>query len=321
MVSYKEAIKNTTAFKTVLKDKSSNRLSHTYLLVSEDPDYLKEFANMLAGLMLNIGDSKNQSRIDKGVHPDVIVLGENEKISTASVVELVSDVYVRPYEEENKVYILLNVNNMTEEAQNKLLKTIEEPPSSVYFILAATKEKQLLQTVLSRSKKLELDLLNKDVIAKMLQEAGINQKEINICSSCCNGVFSRAYKMATDKEFLNMYQNIFNCLYNMNSSRDVLKFTSIFNQKNINKEEFADLFMLITRDLIMAKIGAFELVNNIHKKDELVLVSNLFSLVALEKTIEYCLQLKQDLVYNTSIVASIDEFLLKVVEVKVRCKR
>ncbi len=321
MVSYKEAIKNTTAFKTVLKDKSSNRLSHTYLLVSEDPDYLKEFANMLAGLMLNIVDSKNQRRIDKGVHPDVIVLGENEKISTASVVELVSDVYVRPYEEENKVYILLNMNNMTEEAQNKLLKTIEEPPSSVYFILAATKEKQLLQTVLSRSKKLELDLLNKDVIAKMLQEAGINQKEINICSSCCNGVFSRAYKMATDKEFLNMYQNIFNCLYNMNSSRDVLKFTSIFNQKNINKEEFADLFMLITRDLIMAKIGAFELVNNIHKKDELVLVSNLFSLVALEKTIEYCLQLKQDLVYNTSIVASIDEFLLKVVEVKVRCKR
>ena len=321
MVSYKSAIKNTNAYKTIIKDKEKNRLSHTYLLISEDMDYVKEFAKMVAQIFLDEKqDSSGSLKIEKDIHPDVLIYGAEEKINTGVVSAIASDVFVRPYESDKKVYILLNMNDANDESQNKLLKTIEEPPKNVMFILGSKTERKLLKTVLSRSKKLELDLLDNKTIYEMLKSCGLKEKECEICSSCSGGVFSRAYRMAMDKEFISMYQNIFKCLYKMNSSRDVLFFASEFANKNVQKEEFSDLFMLIVRDICMVKAGKKELASNTHKIDELNLIAEQFSFQALYKIIEYCLQFKEDLVYNTNINMAIDEFLLHVVEVKVRCK-
>lgn len=322
MVNYNNAIEKTKSYQTVIKDKQSSRLSHTYLLISEDPIYIKEFAKKLAKIMIGAeSDGADNLQINKDIHPDVLLFGENQKIMTSDVAQIASDVFVRPYQADKKVYILLNMHETNDEVQNKLLKTIEEPPSSVFFILASKSEKKLLQTVLSRSKKLELDLLSTETISSMLEEVGVNKQERDVYAACSCGIFSRAYKMATDKDFLWLYDNIFKALEFMNSSRDVLDFVSIFGNKNINKEEFADLFMLIVRDLCMVKTSNYDLINNKHKTEELVKIANSFALEALYKIIEYCLQFKEDLVYNTNVTMALDEFLLKCVEVKVKCKK
>lgn len=322
MVNYNNVIADSRAFRAVYQDKISGRLSHTYLLISEDQEYAHSFAKMMAKVIL---DAKNQSptsvKIDKDIHPDVIVFGKDEKIFTELASGLSSDVYIRPFEEDKKIYILLNFDDSTEEAQNKLLKTIEEPPKNVFFILCARQENKLLQTVLSRSKKVSLDLLSNEQVKTLLMQSGVNEKTSEVCASCCAGVFSRAYKMATDKEFLSLYQNVFECLYKMNTSRDVLKYASLFSQKNVNKEELSDIFMLLVRDLMMVKLGKENLVNNSHKINEMKLIAEGFSMTALYKIVEYCLQLKEDLVYNTLGIAVIDEFLLKIVEAKVKCKK
>ncbi len=317
---YSLAIENSNAYRLVLKDKKGGRLSHTYLLCSEDMDYIKAFAKKMALIMLDKNDQHTLITVEKDIHPDVLIYGE-DKLSTKVATDIASDVYVRPLEGDYKVYILLNMQDVNEEAQNKLLKTIEEPPASAYFILGTTKEKKLLQTVLSRSKKIELDRLSQETIATMLEEAGVKEPEKSVSAACANGVFSVAYKMATDKDFIKMYQNIIRCLANMNSSRDIIEYSAMFSAKSFNKEEFADLFMLLVRDLLMIKTGNENLVYNKPRVDELKVIANGFSVAALEKTIEYCLQLKEDLVYNTNMTASIDEFLLKVVEGKVKCKK
>lgn len=322
MINYNQVIENSKAYKIILKDWSEGKLSHTYLLVSEDQNYCHAFAKAVSKVILQVGN-KPQSvvKIDKDIHPDVIVLGENEKINTDMASGLTSDVVVRPFEEDSKVYVLLNLDDTVEEAQNKLLKTIEEPPKNVFFILCAKAEKKLLKTVLSRSKKIELDLLTSSQIQTLLEQNGVDKKTAEICSCCSAGVFARANKMATDKEFMTLYQNVFRCFEKMNSSRDVLEFSSIFSQKAINKEELSDLFMLFARDLIMVKIQSEQLVKNPHLVSEMRRICEGFSVSALYKIVEYCLQLRQDLVYNTNSVEAIDEFLLKIVEAKVKCKK
>jgi len=322
MANYKNAILNTNAYELIKKDKNNERLSHTYLLISEDMDYLKEFANMQAQiLMCAETDENSKIKIEKNIHPDVLIYGEAEKINTNQVTKIASDVFVKPYELETKVYVLLNMQDMNDEAQNKLLKTIEEPPCNVYFILGATNERKLLKTVLSRAKKIELDYLSNQTIYDMLISEGVKETEAKICASCSGGVFSRALKMATNKDFINLYQNIFIFLIKMNSSRDVLEFTNAFGDKTINKDEFADLFMIITRDVCMAKLNKTNLISNMHKLNDLNLIAQSFSLEALYKIIEFCLQLKEALVYNANVSAVIDNFLLKVVEVKVKCRK
>ena len=321
MINYVDAIKKTNAYSTIIKDLQNNKLSHTYLLVSEDQEYARQFARLFCMLVFDCdNDIKAKVKIEKDIHPDISILGVEEKIMTANVTELSSDVYIKPYEADKKAYILLNLDLSNEEAQNKLLKTIEEPPQNVFFILTASSERKLLPTVLSRAKKLELDLFDVNTISQLLSQEGVSSANCQIYSACAGGVVSRALKMATDKSFLELYENVFRCFAKMNSSRDVLDFSVLFSQKSVNKEEFAEIFMLVARDVYMLKAGNRELVCNKNKINELDLIKTGFSYEALYKIIEYCLQLKQDLVYNTNVNMAIDEFLLKVVEVKVKCK-
>jgi len=321
MINYVDAIKKTNAYSTIIKDLQNNKLSHTYLLVSEDQEYARQFARLFCMLVFDCdNDIKAKVKIEKDIHPDISILGLEEKIMTANVTELSSDVYIKPYEADKKAYILLNLDLSNEEAQNKLLKTIEEPPQNVFFILTASSERKLLPTVLSRAKKLELDLFDVNTISQLLSQEGVSSANCQIYSACAGGVVSRALKMATDKSFLELYENVFRCFAKMNSSRDVLDFSVLFSQKSVNKEEFAEIFMLVARDVYMLKAGNRELVCNKNKINQLDLIKTGFSYEALYKIIEYCLQLKQDLVYNTNVNMAIDEFLLKVVEVKVKCK-
>lgn len=322
MASYKNVILESKALEVIYHDIKAGRVNHTYLFVSEDDDYMLEFAQVVSALLLNVTENHSSMvKIEKGIHPDVIVLGKNEKINAAAASSLTSDAYVRPLEGDNKVYILMNIDDAGEEAQNKLLKIIEEPPKTVYFLLCAKKENKLLQTVLSRSKKIELDPLTAPQIEKMLIEAGVEPKTASICAACGAGVFKRAFKMASDKDFIELYKNVFRCLYKMNSSRDILEFATLFSAKSINLEEFSDIMMLAVRDLMMAKLSKTDLIVNKHKTDELLLIAEGYSMTALYKIIEYCLQLKEDLVYNTLSVSVVDEFLLKIVEAKVKCKK
>ncbi len=80
--------------------------------------------------------------------------------------ELREAVYTLPYESERKVYIIDEVHMLTKEAFNALLKTLEEPPSHVVFILATTEEEKLLDTILSRCQVFRMRSPSREVLAK-----------------------------------------------------------------------------------------------------------------------------------------------------------
>lgn len=104
-------------------------------------------------ICIDILGSEFKSKIKKGICSDVISLG-NDKKSSIGVDEIRTinkDVILKPVECEYKIYIVRDAHQMTEQAQNALLKTIEEPPSYVYFLLLCDNAKKLLQTIRSRA--------------------------------------------------------------------------------------------------------------------------------------------------------------------------
>ncbi len=84
-------------------------------------------------------------------------------------------VHTLPYESEKKVYIIDEVHMLTKEAFNALLKTLEEPPSYVVFMLATTEEEKLLDTILSRCQVFRMHSPSRSVLAKMVTD--VAQKE------------------------------------------------------------------------------------------------------------------------------------------------
>ena len=84
--------------------------------------------------------------------------------------ELREAVHTLPYESERKVYIIDEVHMLTKEAFNALLKTLEEPPAHVVFILATTEEEKLLDTILSRCQVFRMHAPSREVLAKTVTE-------------------------------------------------------------------------------------------------------------------------------------------------------
>lgn len=89
--------------------------------------------------------------------------------------ELREAVYTLPYESEKKVYIIDEVHMLTKEAFNALLKTLEEPPLHVVFILATTEEEKLLDTILSRCQVFRMRSPSREVLAATVTD--VAQKE------------------------------------------------------------------------------------------------------------------------------------------------
>ena len=110
-------------------------------------------------ICLSIVGNSFKYKISKNICSDVIWLNQkNNKnsIGVDDIRKIKNDAIIKPVECQSKIYILKNAHKMTEQAQNALLKTIEEPPPCVYFILLCDNSAKLLNTVISRSRIIKL---------------------------------------------------------------------------------------------------------------------------------------------------------------------
>lgn len=325
MLIYDSVIENSKAYSVVAIDGKISRISHAYLFASADENYLYAFAEKVACLLLSLNDElgkgKNDLRIKKHIHPDVKFFGLNEKIDVALISSIVEDAYVSPFEEDKKIFVLFGVQNMNEASQNKLLKTIEEPPKNTYFILCATGTSKLLPTVLSRVKMVELDVISNEEIAKMLEANGVKSDRAEIYASCSNGNASFAEKLALDSGFVDFFDSVVSCFFEIKGSRDVLKYSSMFTAKNVDKDELIDISTLICRDIMMIISGKEELVVCKNVLTKLKVIASSLTLSAAAELMQLLTRAKEDLNYNSNQTAVVDSFLFKLAEVKVKCRR
>jgi DNA polymerase-3 subunit delta' len=293
--------------------------------VSADENYLNTFQEMVSKLFLNLNEienvEKNNMRIEKRIHPDVKVFGEDKNIDVKTVSSIVEASSVAPFEADKKIFVLMNTQNMNEASQNKILKTIEEPPKNTYFILACKNTTRILQTIISRVKQIELDELSAGDISNLLVKNGVEPAKAEIYASCASGNGTFAEKLATDDGFVGFFNNVVSAFFEINGSRDVLKFSNDFSAKNIDKNEFFDIAMVVARDVMMILSGKeeFVLCKNIIPK--LKVISSMLNLEFASKLIDACVESKKKLLFNVNSTAVIDDFLFKIAEVKVKCRR
>ena len=325
MLDFNELIFSSKAYNIVSLDSSLGRISHAYLFLSDDDNYLYKFCENVAIHLINLNESenieKNKLRIEKHIHPDVKFFGLDKAIDSqtaSSIVELAS---FSPFESDKKIFMIFNVHLMNEASQNKILKTIEEPPKNTYFILAGKSANKLLPTIISRVKQIELDKIKSEDIAKLLIQSGVQETRAQICSDSANGNASYAEKLAYDDGFIEFYNQIASALFEINGSRDVLKYSVYFNGKTVDKKEFLNIFMVMVRDVAMIVSKTEDLVVNKNCLAKLKVVASMLNLNATSELVGECLKQKKNLEFNVNSTSVIDSVLFKLAEVKVKCRR
>lgn len=165
---------NNKAKQTLVNFITDGRLPHAILLEGEDGCGKTTFAKIIAAGILcgqqivsqrPCGECRNCRLIMSDNHPDVVLAESENKVNSFHVEkirEIRTDAYIRPNDGDYKVYILRNVHNMTEQAQNALLKIIEEPPAQVVFILTCNNRARILPTILSRAAVIPLSVCTEE---------------------------------------------------------------------------------------------------------------------------------------------------------------
>lgn len=166
---------------------AAGKSSHCYLLCGPVGSGKHTLAKLLtAALQCTQGDKpcmtcRNCRKVMAGSHPDVITVDDPEKksVSVELIRQLQADAYIRPNEADRKVYIIPRAMDMTDAAQNALLKLMEEPPAYAVFLLLTDNADKLLPTVRSRCAELRLEPVPPEVAMPWLESRFPQQTKEN----------------------------------------------------------------------------------------------------------------------------------------------
>ena len=241
----------------------NNTISHSYMFVGIDGIGKKLIAKEYARKILCL-NKQNQNcatcdsciKFNSGNNPDFLeIFPDGNSIKIAQMREMQEKVYQKPIVSDKKVFIIDQVEKMTEEAQNSLLKTLEEPPEYMVIILITSNENKLLNTVKSRCIRINFTELSKQDITKYAGAHQINIASQNLLEMCGGSIGKlekineniddyNGLELATNKLIDGKLKNVveemncFNILYESKEIiQDLLDYMTVLIYLHISKEE------------------------------------------------------------------------------------
>lgn len=307
---YEELVKETTAYKIISTEKKKGALSHAYLVVCADKyalkTYLKELAKVIE-FQGDDGDERIAKLIDKNAYADCTFYPlTGERIMTADVDDLVSKTYIRPLENKTRLFVLCGAENATPAAQNKLLKTLEDPPKGVVILIGALRESGLLSTVLSRVKKIDVPPLSSDKIRSVLSERCKDKDRLENAIRSANGSAGAALALYENGEADKLDSLVKDIFAEMKSSKDVIKFV-----KRAGKEDIKELISALKAETTI------RLENAVYGKED----KDGFTVGALVAISETLTDKEKAVAFSANTAMTIDGVLLSIVREKRRWQK
>ena len=233
-----------------------NKVSHSYIFWGTEgigkKIIAKEFAKKILCLRTHDYDCKCKSCIefDSNNNPDFQLIESTEgKIKIEQIREVQRKIAEKPIISNRKVYIIENSDTMTKEAQNCLLKTLEEPPEYINIILICSNEDSLLSTIKSRCTRMHFEPLKENEIKQYLKEAMPSENVSENIINLAQGSIGKAIKLNEKKD---IYENIEKILISMRNN-DLIAIVQMSEGIYKAKEEINSILEYI--NVLLFKLG------------------------------------------------------------------
>lgn len=323
-MEFVELYRKSELHKVLSLDLKEKMLSHAYLVISKDEMLLDEFCKLgIKEIWCTESDAPcnkctNCAKIEHGNMVDLEVYPTGDKSLVVDDIEkIVDSAYVRPMESERKVFYLKNFDTCTTQGQNKILKTIEEPPYNVIFILSATNIGGVLPTILSRTKKIIEKEQSIEDLTKYLSDRKVPNAEL--IASMSDGNLTTALKIAENKDASSIINLCIDTLSGLKSSKDVLKYSSEICALKKDIPFFLDTMLSMLRDITICKYSKDIYFKNFAK--EYLLLSDIYTPQIAEKIAKKINEIYLKMEFNCNMTGVIDQLLLDILEVKFLCQK
>lgn len=243
-----------------------NKVSHAYIFGGEHGSGKKLLASLFAmtlqceagGIEPCMQCTSCRKALSKN-HPDIINI-THEKPNSIGIEEirkqLIDDVAIRPYESRYKIYIVNDAQKMTLQAQNALLKTIEEPPAYAVILLLADNPDSLLPTISSRCVTLNLKPVGDNLVKTYLMERmHIPDYQAEVDAAFAQGNIGKARQMASSEEYMEVMENSLRLVkYAQNMQLyELVDAVKEMTADKDNIQEYLNIFSMWFRDVLLFK--------------------------------------------------------------------
>ena len=244
----------------------SGKISHAYIINGEKSSG-KEFIAKVFSMALQCETGGTEpcqechscKQALTANQPDIIRV-IHEKPNTISVddirVQINNDVAIKPYSSHYKVYILNEAEKMTPQAQNALLKTLEEPPEYAVILLLTANVNSLLPTILSRCVVLNMKPVSDTQVKKYLMEQlQIPDYKAEVCVAFARGNVGKAKSLATSEDFENVKNEALSLLKYIKDMElhEIIAAIKKITEYKLEINDYLDIMAIWYRDILLFK--------------------------------------------------------------------
>lgn len=247
----KNLIKDSPAYKIISADKRAGRLNHAYLVTCQDGDMHEEYLKILAKLMAcDSDDFCDRCRvcklIESNAHSDVTFYPKEGKLKTDSADDLVRQSVIKPFELSKRIFVVKKIEELNQ-YQNKLLKTIEEPPKNVHLLISTARPVAVLPTIKSRSKIVEIPDFSESALLKTAKDMGYEGDRLALAVKLCSGKMGNLIRYYQNDELLTVKDIATDVILNM-TGRTLPEYAG--KLKNFSMPDFISVTKLLLSKLM-----------------------------------------------------------------------
>lgn len=328
MADFNAVVGHERIIKSLRESIKNNMISHAYIFCGNKGSGRKTTANAFAKAVNCLSPINGNScgkcpsciQFESRNNPDVFYVKATKTISISvdDVREqIVNEVKIKPYSYKRKIFIIDKADTMTVQAQNALLKTLEEPPKYVLIILIAENTENFLPTVLSRCVMMKFSPVSVNLIKNyLINNYSMNEDDAVFYSEYSTGSIGEAIRLSNDENFYQMRNDIISCLDKLDSTDFV---SSMLMAKETEKyktyTELFDIMYMFYRDVFCMRL--FKDSRYVIQKDKLSIIEKKASSLneqTIARRLDFIMDIKKKIRQNTAFQLSMEVLFMNLKE-------
>lgn len=328
MPNYSDIIGHEDIVKHFKSSIELGKVSHAYILNGEKGSGKKTLAAVVAkSLQCEAGEPdpcgtcKSCLQAETGNQPDIIWVN-HEKPNVISVDEIrsqiLNDISLKPYSSRYKIYIVPDAQLMNQQAQNAILKTLEEPPEYAIIMLLTNNVDKFLPTIISRCIVLNFRPVEPlHMMDYLMTQIGVDKEKARFCTDFAQGNLGKAVRLAISPDYNEIKEDSLRLLRRIQDMdmEDIIQAVRNMGKYKLDITDYIDIMTMWFRDILMVKISNSP--NKLIFKDEYSIMRKQASHVSyegLEEILQALEKLKIRLEANVNFDIAMELMLLTVKE-------
>ncbi len=267
-------------FKNIIQN---DRISQAYILCAPEGMGKRTLTHYILSLLLcdthsSCGICPSCKSLEMNCHPDVVYLKKDEdkaSLSVDNVRDIKTEVYTKPKMSAYKAVVAENMELATTQAQNAMLKMIEEPPEKVVFFMLTSNMAPILPTISSRSVSISLKPLSFEALKKI---SGADDHLVSLCG----GNIGTLLRLTGDEDFADFRDEVADAFFSVTPSDAYSPYSASqkLDKYKSRANEVLEALLSLSRDVYFYSVGLKDKITN---KDKMNYIQSLSSSITEDK--------------------------------------